>query len=40
MTHTLEISDDLVVITANSFIDGVERRRFSGTNHGCGSSRR
>jgi len=32
--------DGLIVITANSFIDGVERRRFSGPNHGCGSSRR
>jgi len=29
----------LIVITANSFIDGVERRRFSGSHHRHGSSR-
>jgi hypothetical protein len=46
--HSLEIgeADDdsgrlpLIVITANSFIDGVERRRFSGSHHRHGSSRR
>jgi len=30
----------LIVITANSFTDGVERRRFSGSHHRHGSSRR
>jgi len=30
----------LIVITVNSFIDGIEKRRFSGSNHRHGSSRR